>query len=267
MPVPEAVRDGQRSPPMGMLLSLLAVGAVLFLTSPLILEDFSPSRNTRYLSAAALLVGGGLVVRALSGLGRHAFERSGAAHLAPAARIAQLIGYMVVTLVAISSAGYKLSGLLAGGAVLTAVIGLGLQPALSNLFAGLVLNSSRAFRIGDRVSVRSWAFGGSEFSGQVQDITLIHTVLETPIGVMRVPNGRMVDSTIGVLNGLEAALAVTLPRGVLPADLERVIPGIRVQVRAWTPSGLETSVHLPDQLDALERLLGLLESRTRVDGV
>lgn len=240
-------------------LSLLAVGAVLYLSAPLILEDFTPSKATRLLSALALLAGGGITVRALAGLGQRALERAGVLHLTPAVRIAQLLGYIIVVLVAVSAAGYKLSGLLAGGAVLTAVLGLALQSALSNIFGGLVLTSSRAFRIGDTITVRSWAFGGIEFSGRVTDITLIHTVLEGPGGLMRVPNARMVDSTVSVLAGLAPAITVTLPRGLDLAELERVVPGARVQALRWGGDGLEASVYLPAEPDALERMLAWLE--------
>lgn len=85
--------------------------------------------------------------------------------------------------------------------------------------SGMMLTSSRAFRVGDRVTVRSWAFGGSE----VRDLTLTHTVLSGAAGVTKVPNARFLDATLIVHAGGPRGVTVKLPPGMSPAAAEAVL--------------------------------------------
>ena len=236
---------------------LLAVGMVLFLSAPLILEDLAPSRITRMLLGGVLLAGGVLFIRAVSGLGQRGLLRLGHPHLLPSIRLLEFASYLLVTAVALSSAGYRLSGLLAGGAVAGAVLGLAAQTTLSNILAGLVLTLSGSFRLGDRVAVRSWAYGGVEYGGKIVDLTLIHTILEGPQGLVKLPNARMVDSVM-VLRGGGEVLELTLPPGRSPQALCAAFPGLQFEVKRLSQEGIEGVLLLPEGIP-LEEVLRWLQ--------
>jgi len=133
----------------------LLLGGLLFASVPLFLEDLAPSRATRMGVGLALLVGGLLLLWALARLCERGLNRAGLPHLKPVVRLVQAMGLVSVALVALSAAGYRLTGILTGTTVLTVVLGLAAQSLLANVMAGLVLTTSRAFRIGDTLTVRS----------------------------------------------------------------------------------------------------------------
>jgi small-conductance mechanosensitive channel len=57
--------------------------------------------------------------------------------------------YVVATLVALRAAGVGVQGLVAGGTVVTAIVGLALQETLGNLAAGVALQFDRSLDVGD----------------------------------------------------------------------------------------------------------------------
>lgn len=63
------------------------------------------------------------------------------------------------------------NGLLASAGVLAAIVGLASQSAFSNIVSGVFLVIFRPFSVGDRVKI------GQHYSGDVEDITLRHTVI------------------------------------------------------------------------------------------
>ena len=62
--------------------------------------------------------------------------------------------------------------LLTGAGVLAAIVGFASQAAFSNIISGIFLVIFKPFRVGDRVKV------GTLYSGDVEDITLRHTVIK-----------------------------------------------------------------------------------------
>jgi small conductance mechanosensitive channel len=64
------------------------------------------------------------------------------------------------------------TALFAGAGVLAAIVGFASQSAFSNIVSGVFIVIFRPFRVGDRVKV------GQLYSGDVQDITLRHTVIK-----------------------------------------------------------------------------------------
>ncbi|GBF04500.1 hypothetical protein DAERI_020097 [Deinococcus aerius] len=226
----------------------VVVSGLLFLLSPSILEELQPNLTSRRLSAALLLVGGLLLARGVSLLARRALVRAGTPHLLPALRLVHLLMLVAVTLVALGAGGFRLTGLLAGGTVLTVVLGLAAQSLLANVMSGMVLTSSRAFSVGDRVTVRSWAFGGIEYGGEVRDLTLTHTVLSGAAGVIKVPNARFLDATLIVHPGGSQGVTVKLPPGVSLADAGAVLgPDDRLVPVALSEAGWETVIYVaPD---------------------
>jgi len=64
------------------------------------------------------------------------------------------------------------TGLLTGAGVLAAIVGFASQSAFSNIISGIFLVIFKPFSVGDRVKI------GQSYTGDVEDITLRHTVIK-----------------------------------------------------------------------------------------
>ena len=107
-----------------------------------------------------------------------------------------VLGYLVVTVSTLGLLQVPIQRLLLSGAITGVVIGIAAQQALANLFAGLVLLSSRPFDVGQWVVLRSGALGG-EYQGEVLSIGLTYTVLLTEEGRFSLPNGGVLAAASG----------------------------------------------------------------------
>ncbi|PZA06665.1 MULTISPECIES: mechanosensitive ion channel family protein [unclassified Meiothermus] len=238
----------------------LALGLGLLLTLPPLVEDLGLKRVTPYL-AATFVIGGVMLVYALAGIGHRALRRLGLAHLTGGVRLLEVVGYLLVLLLGLSAAGYHPTALLAGGAVAGAVVGLAAQATLSNVLSGIVLMLSGAFRVGEYIRVRSWAYGGVEYRGEVQDVTLFHAVLRGASGEIRLPNARLMDSVI--VRGQELAVEVVLPEEALWQSLGKALPRARFEATALSPDGIRGILYLRGE--EVAAALKILRSRAAQD--
>ncbi len=100
--------------------------------------------------------------------------------------------YLIAALVTLRMTFPKLElgGLIATSAVTSLVLGLALQPILSNFFAGLVISVERPFRINDWIRVGEW-------EGRVVAITWRTTHLRTRENDnLVIPNGKLADERV-----------------------------------------------------------------------
>jgi small-conductance mechanosensitive channel len=141
-----------------------------------------------------------------------------------AAKFVSFILYGIVGMLTITAAGFDLSGLLVGGALTGVILGVAAQASLSNIFAGVIIMFSRPYSVGMYVTVRTTAFGGVEYSGQVFEIGLFYTTLHSGGKEIRIPNSTMVSAVVVLRpQKLDVYIPVTLPRSAdLPACLERL---------------------------------------------
>ena len=65
---------------------------------------------------------------------------------------------------------------LAGSGVLAVILTLGAQESFSNIISGIIISASKPFDIGDRLILRD---GSTEIIGNVENITLRHTIIRT----------------------------------------------------------------------------------------
>src|SRR5207248_7662139 len=139
-----------------------------------------------------------------------------------AATFVSIILHGIVIMLAITSAGFDLSGLLVGGALTGVIVGVAAQASLSNIFAGLALLFARPYSAGMYVTVRTTAFGGVEYSGQVRDVGIFYTTLHSDGQEIRIPNSTMVAAVVVLRpQQLDVYIPVTLPNSTdLPACLE-----------------------------------------------
>ena len=83
--------------------------------------------------------------------------------------------FLVATIIifrSIPSLHYFSTTLITGAGVLAAVIGFASQTAFSNIISGIFLVIFRPFSVGDRVKI------GQLYTGDIEDITLRHTVIK-----------------------------------------------------------------------------------------
>lgn len=81
--------------------------------------------------------------------------------------------------------------LLTGAGVLAAIVGFASQSAFSNIISGIFLVISRPFGVGDRVQI------GQLYTGDVEDITLRHTVIRNfENRLIIIPNSVINNETI-----------------------------------------------------------------------
>lgn len=82
------------------------------------------------------------------------------------------IAYITITVAVLSRAGVELKGILAGSAVLGAIIGLSIQSTLGDAFGGLILEWEDSLEVGDWIKV-------GDLTGKVMEIRWRHIRLET----------------------------------------------------------------------------------------
>jgi small conductance mechanosensitive channel len=159
-----------------------------------------------------------------------------------AATFVSIILHGIVIMLAITSAGFDLSGLLVGGALTGVIVGVAAQSSLSNIFAGLAILFARPYSAGMYVTVRTTAFGGVEYSGQVRDVGLFYTTLHSDGQEIRIPNSTMVAAVV-VLRPQELAvyIPVTLPSS---ADLPGCLELLRRDVESCTAAQSAAQVAL-----------------------
>jgi len=127
----------------------------------------------------------------------------------------------------------ELGGLIATSAVTSLVLGLALQPILSNFFAGLVISVERPFRINDWIRV-------GEFEGRVVSITWRTTHLRTRENDnLVIPNSKLAD---------ERVVNFYYPH---PMHMERIKVGASYDVPPYRVRRalLEAAVGMPGVLD------------------
>jgi small-conductance mechanosensitive channel len=108
------------------------------------------------------------------------------------------VGYLFVIFCVLAVLEVSIAHLLIGAGLAGVVLGIAAQQSLGNVFAGLVLITSRPFNIGDRVRIRSGALGGI-FEAVVLEIGLTYVTVRTDEGDLKIPNSAMLAAGIGRL--------------------------------------------------------------------
>jgi len=107
----------------------------------------------------------------------------------------RLFAMSVVIIVALRFAGIKASTLALGGTITAVVLGLAAQQSLGGIFAGVVLQSTRPFRVGERVRLVGGWLGGQQ-EGTVSSLGLFYTTLAQGADRVQIPNSMMINLAI-----------------------------------------------------------------------
>jgi small conductance mechanosensitive channel len=141
-------------------------------------------------------------------------------------RIVRLLVFAVALVVALETAGMKMTVLIAGVSVAGVGVGLALQGVLGNLFAGLTIIFTKPFKVGEWIEVAG-------VSGQVKSIELFSTkLMHTDMSRVIIPNRKIIgeimhnyggvrqlDLSVGVAYGTDLNEATAIVRRVLAASL------------------------------------------------
>ncbi len=162
--------------------------------------------------------------------------------------VVKVIGILAVLLFAISTSRLGAELALLGGAVTGLVLGLALQPVLGNLFAGIIILTTRFVEVGDTVRIVasqvpyqvtlfpvykyfSPDYVAPGYKGRVVEVGLIYTTLILDTGYeLRVPNMVLLSSGVVDYTPRWSEKQVVFVRLELPLsviDLDRLEDEIR----------------------------------------
>jgi len=134
--------------------------------------------------------------------------------------VLRLLASLAVVVVALRIAGVNTGTLAVGGAFTAVVLGLAAQQTLGAIFAGIVLQSTRPFRVGERVRFVGGPLAGS-MEGTVTSLGLFYTTLSQGADRTQIPNNVLLMLAVVPLREPEKVdVRVRLPRHASPRDVE-----------------------------------------------
>lgn len=150
--------------------------------------------------------------------------------------IVRLLATAAVIVLALRIVGVNSSTLAVGGAFTAVLLGLAAQQAMSGIFAGIVLQSTRPFRVGERVRLVGGALAGS-LEGTVTSLGLFYTTLSQGADRLQVPNNVLLTLVVVPLREPDKVdVRVRFPAQANPREIEeRLLRTITVPTR-YKPS-------------------------------
>jgi MscS family membrane protein len=196
---------------------------------------------SRFALVAVTIAGAWLLMRLLAlslTQARHMAERRGESGFSSLLMLAQRVGNVIVTLVAIfavlSIAGVDTTTALAGDGIGGVAVALGAQKSVENLLGGVFLITDNALAVGDECRI-------ADRTGRIEDITLRSVRLRT------------VEQTL-----------LSIPAGALSqASIENFSTRGKILVQTRLRLGYETTV--AQMRSVLESVRRLLEEHPRVE--
>lgn len=213
-------------------LTLLAAGVLIVYGER---QELFPGLGTEVRVAtvvALVIIGWGLARAAGRGVAPAALRRMDPGTAGTVGFVVRLLTMALIVLIALRIAGVRPGTLAAGGAVTAVIIGLAAQQTIGNVFAGVVLLSTRPFQVGERVRVIGGWVGG-ETEGTVGSLGLFYTTLVDGTERMLIPNSVLLNMAVVPLHYPERVeLRARLDAGLTPGEVEeRLERGISVPVR------------------------------------
>ncbi|MGH7666589.1 MAG: mechanosensitive ion channel family protein [Candidatus Dormibacteria bacterium] len=189
----------------------LVLLAALFAVRPELLS-LGPKHYRTEIQLGILLLAvvlGGIAVRSLVARGFYRLRGSGLSGWRP---VVTWCLYVILGLGVLSALNINLGGLLAAGAILGVIVGVAAQTSLASVFAGIVLLMARPFSVGSWLHLRTYLFGGYDYSGVVTQIGVVYTTMDVGGRLVRIPNSAALAS------------ALTVTHVPIQLDMELVLP-------------------------------------------
>ena len=170
------------------------------------------------------------------GLAPRMYRRLDPATAGTAGFVIRLLTMSAVVIVALRIAGVNAGALAVGGAFTAVILGLAAQQSLGGIFAGIVLQSTRPFRVGERVRLVGGPLAGS-LEGTVSSLGLFYTTLTQGADRLLVPNSVLLQLVVVPLREPERVdLRARFPTDASPQRIERrLLESITVPTR-YRPS-------------------------------
>jgi small-conductance mechanosensitive channel len=221
----------------GLLLALLVIGGTLFVYGHR--HQIAPGYGqwVRLGTVIVLIVVGSAAVHWLvRGLSPRLYRRLDPATAGTTGFVVRLLAMTAVVILALRIAGVNASTLAVGGAFTAVLLGLAAQQALGGIFAGIVLQSTRPFRVGERVRLVGGALAGS-IEGTVTSLGLFYTTLSQGADRLLVPNNVLLSLVVVPLREPDKVdVRVRFPAQASPHEIEqRLLQAITVPTR-YKPS-------------------------------
>jgi small-conductance mechanosensitive channel len=225
-------RDAKRARGNVVVLAALIAGVLILFSNR---GTLFPGLGTyvRIGTVAALVILGWWMARSLGrGLAPALFGRMEPGTAGIVGFLIRLGTIVLVTIVALRIAGLHAGTLAVGGAFTAVIVGLAAQQTLGNLFAGLVLLSTRPFRVGERVRLVGGALAGS-LEGIVSSLGLFYTDMVSGADRIMVPNSMLLNVAVVPLREPERVeLRARFTADYTPHDVQELLArSITVQTR------------------------------------
>jgi small-conductance mechanosensitive channel len=144
--------------------------------------------EVRVATVVSLVVLGWALARSLGrGVAPTLFSRLDPGTAGTVGFLIRLLAMVAMVIVAARIAGLQPGTLAVGGAFTAVVVGLAAQQTLGNLFAGMVLLSTRPFRVGERVRLIGGPLAG-QVEGVVASLGLFYATFVSGADRIMVPN-------------------------------------------------------------------------------
>jgi small-conductance mechanosensitive channel len=201
---PQSPRNRPFQAIISLILACAAAVAVNLYGTPLGARRASIDSPVSVVTGHLITLGGSVVFVILGLISTFAWARwarSAFTHLVGAAYgsiirfILIIFGMCVILVVALSMLGFHVAQLVVGGAVTGVLLTIAAQQALSNLFAGMLLQFAQPFKVGDLIWVRSGNFSGT-IEGVVIEVSITYVTLENDEGRILLPNSQVLASAV-----------------------------------------------------------------------
>jgi small conductance mechanosensitive channel len=221
----------------GLLVALLLIAGTLFVYYNR--KSIAPGYGQwiRAATVVILIVVGSAATHWLArGLSPRLYRRLDPATAGTTGFVIRLLAMSAVVILALRIAGVTASTLAVGGAFTAVLLGLAAQQALGGIFAGIVLQSTRPFRVGERVRLVGGALAGS-IEGTVSSLGLFYTTLSQGADRLMVPNNVLLSLVVVPLREPDKVdVRVRFPIQTSPKQVEdRLLQTITVPTR-YKPS-------------------------------
>jgi small conductance mechanosensitive channel len=221
----------------GLLLALLVIAATLFVYGHR--HQIAPGYGSwiRAGTVVILVIAGSAAVHWLvRGLSPRLYRRLDPATAGTTGFVVRLLAMTAMVILALRIAGVNAGTLAVGGAFTAVLLGLATQQALGGIFAGIVLQSTRPFRVGERVRLVGGALAGS-IEGTVTSLGLFYTTLSQGADRLMVPNNVLLSLVVVPLREPDKVdVRARFPAGASPREIEeRLLEAITVPTR-YKPS-------------------------------
>jgi small conductance mechanosensitive channel len=222
---------------VGLLVALLVLAATL--TVYYRRQELFPGYGqwVRIATVAILILVGSFATHWLvRGLSPQLYRRLSPATAGTAGFAVRLFAMTAVVVLALRIAGVNASTLAVGGAFTAIVLGLAAQQTLSGIIAGIVLQSTRPFRVGERVRLLGGPLAG-QIEGTVSSLGLFYSTLTQGADRLLVPNSVLINLVVVPLREPEKVdLRARFSTDASPRQIEeRLLEAITVPTR-YRPS-------------------------------